>query len=150
MRTQYVEAFRYGLFPDLEHGDGFVHPHTVYLVSLLQSGTALHQALQFLITFGAYGVDYGVNAFPFCLAVVQEISVFLIQFFKLCQLLLIVNLPGCFSFHFLFPFLIYISAPAYFIDRTIHAAKAWIVPGQILVSASVRHCLNSIPICSRP
>ena len=70
MGSEDVHALCHGLTADLEHGNGFVHPYAVYLISGFQSGALFDQALQFTVTGLLNGIDNGVNALSLCLTVV--------------------------------------------------------------------------------
>ena len=70
MGSKDVHALCHGFTADLEHGDGFVHPYAVYLISGFKSSALFDQALQFTVTGLLNGIDNGVNALSLGLTVV--------------------------------------------------------------------------------
>ena len=70
MGSEDVHSICHGLTADLEHGDGFVHPYAVYLISGFKSSALFDQALQFTVTGLLNGIDNGVNALSLGLTVV--------------------------------------------------------------------------------
>ena len=94
--TQNVHALRQRLFPHLEHDDGLVHPHAVYLIASLQSLPALDQGLQLPIPFRLNGIYDDIHTFPLRLAVIQKLPVLHTQIFQLLLLLFIIIFPSTF------------------------------------------------------
>ena len=110
MCTQYVHPLFKRLCADLKEHHGFIHLAGIHFISGLQRLLCLPDLIQIPVPLGPGKFDRGRCTLPFRFTAVQKMTVCMADIFHTFSLLRTVIVPGIFSLHNYFLFLLLYSA----------------------------------------